>query len=116
MLSEVLLNGNVVEATGSANATTTLTVAATPGVRCFVAGIEAEYSADITGVQQIVLTRTVAGSSVTTTFAWDFVKGPFFLPFPCLVHTDYNTAVTVTLSASGTAGVTGTIHLFHAMI
>jgi len=116
MLSEVLLNGDVLEVTGSANATTTLTKAATSGVRCFIAGIEAEYSADISGVQPIVLTRTVGGQSVTTTFAWDFVKGPFFLPFPCLVHTDYGTAVTVTLGASGTAGVTGTIHLFHAMI
>ena len=115
MFAEVLLNGDVREATAD-NGTATLTKAATLAQRTFVGGIEAHYSAAVAAIKSITLTRTVAGASVSKVYLWDFAKGPFVHNFPLLVHGDYNTAVTVALEASGTGGVIGTVAAWTALV
>ena len=115
MFAEVLLNGDVREVSAD-NATATLTKAATAGQRTFVGGIEAHYSATVSAIKTITMTRTVNGAPVTKVYKWDFAKGPFVHNFPLLVHGDYNTAVTFDLEASGTGGTIGTIAAWTALV
>ena len=114
MLAEILLNGDVVESAGADNATATAAKAATQATRHFIGGIEAHYSATVSAIKTITVTRTVAGQSVTKTYKWDFAKGPFVHNFPLLIHGDYNTAVSVALDASGTGGILGQVAMWVA--
>jgi hypothetical protein len=107
MLAEVLLNGDVLESSAADNATATIAKAATAATRHFIGGIEAHYSAAVSALKNITVTRVVGGATVTKTYRWDFARGPFVHNFPLLVHGDYNTQVSVALEASGTGGITG---------
>lgn len=116
MLAEILLNGNVTQSGPVDNSTATLTIAAIQGQRHFLGGVEAHYSSAVTLIKNVVVTRTINGAAVTMTYIWDFTRGPFLHNFPLLIHGDYNTPVTVTLTASGTGGITGQVALWSAAV
>jgi hypothetical protein len=114
VFNELLLNGDVFQSSATDNATATVTRAAVGGVRHFVGGLAADYSAAVSAIKTVTLTRVVAGSTVTLVYRWDFAKGPFLHNLPLVVHGDQNTAVSVALEASGTGGITGRATIFLA--
>jgi hypothetical protein len=117
VLAEILLNGTVTQGSAANNAPASVTISAVKSQRVFVGGIEAHYSAGVSAIKNVVFTYTVQGlGAQTMTYAWDFTRGPFLHNFPLLVHGDYNTAVSVTLDASGAGGVTGVCAIWSALV
>jgi len=116
MFAEVLLNGDVIESAGADNAVATAAKAATMATRHFIGGIEANYSAAVSAIKTVTITRVVQGVTVTKTYRWDFAKGPFVHNFPLLIHGDYNTQVSVALEASGTGGTVGRASMWAATV
>jgi hypothetical protein len=105
------LNGRVVEATAD-NALATVTIAAVAGVRHFVTGIYVSFSAAATAAYKTLQLKY--GTTVIANFTFDPLKESLScrIPFPNAVHGDYNQAVSVELSASGTGGVVGQLKVF----
>ena len=116
MFNELLLNGDAFQSTAADNATATVTRAAVGNVRHFIGGIAADYSAAVSAIKTITVTRVTNGTTVTLVYRWDFGKGPFLHNFPLMLHGDYNTAVSVALEASGTGGTTGRATIFCASL
>ena len=112
MISDTrFLNGRVVQATAD-NALTTVTIPAAGGVRHFVAGIMASFSAaPAAGLKTLQLKY---GTTVIADFTFDPTKEDLAVnvPFPVDVHGDYNQAVSVELQASGTPAVIGQLKVF----
>jgi len=93
------------------NATATATIASpSGGARIAVVGVWADYSAAVNSVKTI----TINGSN-TVALRWDFTNGPANISLPNIVYGSNNTGVTVTLAASGSAGVTGQVIAFYAI-
>ncbi|MCI0349128.1 MAG: hypothetical protein L0Z53_06845 [Acidobacteriales bacterium] len=94
------------------NAAATATFAAAVGTRHFVQGVVAAYAAaPATGAHLATLTYTYGGAAQTISFqvsvgTWQL----YFGNNP--VETDANTAVTLTVPASGTAGVFGSASIY----
>lgn len=115
MFAEVLLNGSVREVSAD-NAAATVTLPAVNAQRWFLGGVEAHYDPSVSALKTITVSYTHDGVPRTKTYRWDFAKGPFVHNFPLLIHGDYNTAVTVTLTASGAGGTLGTMAVWAALV
>jgi hypothetical protein len=109
--AEMILNGAAVQSATADNAIATVTLAATQGVRHFIAGIDADYSVAVALIKTITLKF---GATTVFVWRWDFSKGPFQRNFPVAVHGDYNQAVTVELEAAGNGGQTGRVGVWKA--
>ena len=99
-----LLRGSATQSTAVDNATATATLAATPGVKRLILGVEAQYNVSENSIR--TLTLNVDGSEVKN-WEWDFTNGPFLFMFPVALHTDNNEAVTLVLEASGASSTFG---------
>ncbi len=99
-----LLRGSATQATAVDNGTATATLAATPGVKRLILGVEAQYNVAENNIR--ALTLNVAGSEVKN-WEWDFTNGPFLFMFPVAIHTLLNEAVTLVFEASGSASTFG---------
>lgn len=98
---------------GSAdNATATATFAAVANVRQFIHGAIASYSAaPAAGAHLATLTYTYNGAAQTISFQCSIgVWQIYFGTNP--VEADANTAITLTVPASGTAGVIGSASIY----
>lgn len=109
--AELLLNGEAVQGSAADNATASATKAAAIGVRHFLAGIRADYSAAVAAIKTVTVKL---GTTVVQVYRWDFSKGPFADNMPVPIKPIENTALTVELEASGTVGVTGRVTMFVA--
>lgn len=111
MISDTrLLNGRVVQAVAD-NGLATVTLAAVQAVRHFVCGIVVSWSAAPTAAYKTLQLKF--GVALIADFTFDPLKDSLFrIPFPVDVHGDYNQAVSVELSASGTGGVIGQLKVF----
>ena len=118
---QVFLAGQHAESTDADNATATAT--ATPHSsgsalaegQLYLLGISADFSAAVSAIKAITVTYTPPGATVAITYVlrWDFSLGPAVIPFPGVLACARGTTATAALAASGTGGVTGTIHLFY---
>ena len=118
---QAFLAGQHAESTDADNATATAT--ATPHTSgdgatgaLFLLGISADFSAAVSAIKAITVTYTPPGAAATVDYVlrWDFSLGPAVIPFPGVLSCARGTVATAALAASGTGGVTGTIHLFYA--
>ncbi len=99
-----LLRGTATQATAVDNAIVTATLAATPGVKRLILGVEAQYNVGVSAIKN--LTLNIAGAAVKD-WEWDFANGPFLFMFPVALSTDINEAVTLVLAASGASSTFG---------
>lgn len=109
------LSGSAVKANSSGsvdNAAATATFAAVAGIRHFVQGAIASYSAaTAAGAHLATLTYTYGG--VAQTISFQASAGVAHIRFGSNpVETDANTAVTLTVAASGTVGVFGSASIY----
>lgn len=109
--AQVILGGEVAQSATADNATATVTVAATPGMRHFMTGVWADFSAAPSATYKTI---TIKKAGVTVIVKqWDFSTGSAFIPFPTPIRGDVNAAVSAELSASGTGAVLGRIALYY---
>jgi hypothetical protein len=99
--AELLLNSRPVQGNvGAAGALASVSVAAVDGVRHFILGIEADYSAAVASIKTVTVKINAAAVFV---YRWDFSKGPFVRNLPAPWHGDYKQAVSVELEGTGAA-------------
>lgn len=107
----------VAEATHD-NGTATITVAAVPGQRHFLAGFDVTYSTAKTGALAHTLTYTPpgSGSTVTLTFHENYTVRDGRFPLPGTLACELNTEVVFVAAASGSGGNVGWAHLWGATV
>lgn len=106
-----VLNGRVLAEATADNGIATASVAAVVGARHFMTGVICSWSAAPAAAYKTLTVKL--GTSAVALFTFDPLKdGLMQIPFPSPIHGDYNQAVSVELSASGTGGVSGRVTLF----
>ena len=105
-----LLRGAANQSSGVDNDVATATAAAVSNQTHLVLGVEAHYSAAVSGIRTV----TVTYNSVSIVHRWDFSNGPFIYNYPVALKGAMGGAVTCALAASGTGGTSGYATIFTA--
>lgn len=112
MLTQLLAGSWVKESTAADNATSTVTIAATPGSQHVLTGVHVTYSVAVAAKKVFTLTYVKPGAITTSTYVVELdynLSRAQSYAFPGVIRCEVETEVSIALAASGTGGTTGKV-------
>lgn len=117
----LIQNGTSKQTAGADNTVATVTLPAIAGVngdtgsRYYLTGYTADFNVALLLIKTITVSYTdLFGTATSLVFNWDFTNGTDNRSFPGVIATKPNTAVTISLAASGTSSKLGSITAWYA--